>query len=36
MKRAMTHESKVQDWLIIDEDELWVNIVLGVATANAC
>ena len=29
-----THKLKVQDWLIIDKDEPWVNIVFGVATAN--
>ena len=33
---ATTHELKVQNRLIIDQDKLWVNIVLGVATANAC
>ena len=31
---ATTHKLKVQDWLIIDQDKLWVNIVLRVATAN--
>ena len=31
---ATTHESKVQDQLVINQDEPWVNIVLGVATAN--
>ena len=30
-----THGLKVQNWLIIDKDEPWVNIVLRVATANA-
>ena len=35
-EKAMTHELKVQDQLIINQDEPWVNIVLGVAIANTC
>ena len=34
MEMTTTHEFKIQDWLIIDEDEPWVNIVFRVATAN--
>ena len=34
MEMTMTHELKIQDWLIIDKDEPWVNIIFGVATAN--